>query len=89
MLSVEIAHVILIFIIVEVGCYCRTNVCLLYSSPVPLRKSKSSKAPFRSSSAFLHTLCGKPALGRKPETGKHTTSHLLAICLELRVPVTK
>ena len=54
LVSVEIAHVILILITVEeVGCYCRTSLYLLHPSSVPLWKSKFSKAPFRCSSAFL------------------------------------
>lgn len=86
-------HIILIFIIVEVGCYCRTSLCLLCMSPTALWKSKFSKAPF-CSSASLHTLLGDPAPGRKPETAKRTPSHLLfcdfawsnASCYEIRVP---
>ena len=49
------ACVVLMFITMEVGCYCRTGLHLLCMSPVPLRKSKFSKAPFRCSSPFLLT----------------------------------
>lgn len=81
-------RVALIFIIVEVGCYCRTSLCLCCMSPVPLWKNTFSKAPFRCSPASLPwggslRRPGEPLLIASPPFCRELRK---GFCYEIRVP---